>query len=275
MCADIRLPLHISSQQKQKPKTPHSHHLPPLPYLDVHLRWDRSPYALNAACLAFSVAETCHAENCRPRQDTPPASLSEVVLKHTFEGIIHVFTVLGQKAFFVTSLQIGKLQFSVPTSFFRKKMAREKYHQGLRKSCFFNFVASFTTRLCLYKYINVCVCGVYKRTHLCAKELTTSPPSRPLGGLASLLPPSSSSSSSSRACKCRCSISLHHFHSKTSNSHKNATPKLYKINLHFQQMSVPAPNPLVYLQPRMALQVGAYLDGPFWGVRNPGFDNYI
>ena len=153
--------------------------------------------------------------------------------------------------------------------FSEKKMAREKYHQGLRKSCFFNFVASFTTRLCLYKYINVCVCGVYKRTHLCAKELTTSPPSRPLGGLVSLLPPSSSSSSSSRACKCRCSISLHHFHSKTSNSHKNATPKLYKINLHFQQMSVPAPNPLVYLQPRMALQVGAYLDGPFWGFETP------
>ena len=60
------------------------------------------------------------------------------------------------------------------------------------------------------------VCGVYIRTHLCAKELTTSPPSRPLGALVSLLPPSSSSSSSSRACKCRCSISLHHFHSKTS-----------------------------------------------------------
>lgn len=39
-------------------------------------------------------------------------------------------------------------------------------------------------------------------------------------------------------------------------------------------MSVPAPNPLVYLQPRMALQVVAYLDGPLGGSK-PRSQQYL
>lgn len=261
MCADIRLPLHISSQQKQKPKTPHSHHLPPLPYLDVHLRWDRSPYALNAACLGQ--CGVAHAMPWMPSPAFHPPPLSRRSFWKTLSRGSSTSSRSWAKRH--SSSPRSKLANSSSRSrllFSEKKMAREKYHQELRKSCFFNGVASFTTRFCLYKYINVCVCGVYIRTRLCAKELTTSPPSRPLGALVSLLPPSSSSSSSSRACKCRCSISLHHSHSKTSIfPTKMLLQNCTKSTKNFQQMSVPAPNPLVYLQPRMALQVVAYLDG--------------